>query len=473
MPVLRVRKGKNEGEAYAVFSRKLPTVIGRGEDNEISLDDNRSSRKHAQVVLAWGNWLLQDLGSSNGTLLNGEKVDKARLTDQATVQVGNTLMEFEEHEDFPAPRREIYGSQLLETAREESGLFVYNAYQAALDRPVRVDLFAAEQLPSGELLETLKSAVETAAGLKHDLVHGVITSDFSDSSKSYLVQKSHGGVPLGDQLEDILAEPLEARLQLVAQLLAITREKCSAAPGICVPLSLDQLYLQPTADGGKSLSASALELPTLLSAQNGSLCHLPAYTNFLPPEYCEEENGEPGVPEKSMAYSAAAVSYLLLTGTAVMGDGTAREILQKHQDLKPADASLINSGIPEELSELLSQMLEKEPAKRPSEAELIEPVLTALENNRDVVEIKGDFKEESSPEEIIPAEKAAPPPAATASPAAKAGPAPSISRPRLERNPGPGLGRQLASLPLWTLLWGGLFYGSWKASHLLFKIFMP
>ncbi|MFP6738453.1 MAG: FHA domain-containing protein, partial [Planctomycetota bacterium] len=101
MPVLRVRKGKNEGEAYAVFSRKLPTVIGRGEDNEVCLDDNRSSRKHAQVVLAWGNWLLQDLGSSNGTLLNGEKVDKARLTDQATVQVGNTLLVFQEHEDPP------------------------------------------------------------------------------------------------------------------------------------------------------------------------------------------------------------------------------------------------------------------------------------------------------------------------------------------------------------------------------------
>ncbi|SVC78734.1 uncharacterized protein METZ01_LOCUS331588, partial [marine metagenome] len=41
MPVLRVRKGKNEGEAYTVFSRKDPTVLGRGEDTEVCLDDNR------------------------------------------------------------------------------------------------------------------------------------------------------------------------------------------------------------------------------------------------------------------------------------------------------------------------------------------------------------------------------------------------------------------------------------------------
>ncbi len=470
MPVLRVRKGKNEGEAFAVFSRKLPTVIGRGEDNEISLDDNRSSRRHAQVLLAWGNWLLKDLGSSNGTLLNGEKVDKARLADQDTVQVGNTLMTFEEHEEFPTPRREIYGSQLLETAREESGLFVYNAYQSALDRPVRVDLFASGQLPSGELLETVKSAVDSASNLKHDLIEGVITSDFSDSSKSYLVQRSHGGVPLGDQLEDLLAdEPLETRLQLVSQLLAITLEKCRAAPGICGPLGLDQLYLHPAADGRKSLSAAALELPTLLSTRNGSLCHLPAYTNYLPPEFCGEEAGEPALPEKSMAYSAAAVSYFLLTATPVMGEGDAREILRKHQELKPAPASLINPDIPEELSELLSQMLEKEPAERPSTAELIEPVIVAIENNQDVVEIKGDFREEATPADVKPAEKAAPSPGAPPPLAAKSSPIPAITRPRLESNPGPGL----ATLPLWAILWGGLFFGSWKASHLLFKIFMP
>ena len=153
-----------------------------------------------------------------------------------------------------------------------------------------------------------------------------------------------------------------------------------------------------------------------------------------------------------------------------MGEGDAREILRKHQELKPAPASLINSDIPEELSNLLSQMLEKEPAERPSATELIEPVITVIENNRDVIEIKGDFKEESTPEDIKPAEKDAPPPAPGAPLTAKSSPIPAITRPR---RAGPGLASQMATLPLWAILWGGLFYGSWKASHLLFKIFMP
>lgn len=472
MPVLRVRKGKNEGEAYAVFSRKLPTVLGRGEDAEICLDDNRSSRKHAQVLLAWGNWLLQDLDSSNGTLLNSEKVDKARLPDQATIQVGNTLLVFEENEDLPAPRREIYGSRLLETTREESGIFVYNAYQAALDRPVRIDLFAPGQAPTGDLLDTVTAAVEAASALKHDLIDGVITADFSDNSKSYLVLRSRGGSTLEDELDSIQASALSTRLNLVRQLLLITIERC-LIPVTCCPLSLCQLHVQPEADGEKSLSAAAVELPTLVSTRNGSLCHLPAYTDYLPPELSEEENREGAMMDKALAYSAAAVSYFLLTGAPAMGDGETREILKRHRELKPAPANLINSDIPEDLSNLLSEMLEKEPGGRPSTAEILDPVLSGMESNRDVIEIKGNFEAEGGPKDIKADEKPVAPVPVTTPPPTRPEPITGIPRSRLERDSRPSLLGNLATLPLWAILWGILFLGCWKASYHLFAIFMP
>ncbi|MEE3199982.1 MAG: hypothetical protein VX254_08120, partial [Planctomycetota bacterium] len=110
---------------------------------------------------------------------------------------------------------------------------------------------------------------------------------------------------------------------------------------------------------------------------------------------------------------------------------------------------------------------------RPSTTELIEPVITSIENNQDVIEIKGDFKEEEAPADTRPAEKAAPSPGAAPPLAAKSSPIPAISRPRLEKNPGPGLISMLVALPLWAILWGVLFFGSWKTSHMLFRIFMP
>ena len=465
MPVLRVRNGKNEGEAYAVFSRKGPTVLGRGEDTEVCLDDNRCSRKHAHIMPASGNWLIQDLGSSNGTLLNGEKVDQGRLQDQATIQIGNSLLVFEEKENLPPPRREIYGARLLETEREEGGVFVYHAYQAALDRAVRVDLFAGGQAPTGELLDQIQDTVKSAASLKHDHINAIVASEFSDTNKSYLVLKSHGGPSLEKELAGILAEPLAARLDLVRQLLLITLAR-QEIPEICFPINLTQLHAQAGTGAGRILSAAALELPTLLGFLDGSLRHRPAYTNYLPPELSEDGDAGTAQGEKTLAYSIAAISYHLLTGAPAMGEGKTSEILEKHRELKPAPANLIDSNIPEEVSDLLGRMLEKSPAERPSVPEEIDPVISSLAPSAEVVEIQGDYQPEIEPVDRPQVSVAQPP-------LARVGqePKPAISRSRMESPPParPSMLKNLVSLPFWAALWAALFYGSSKVAEILFN----
>ena len=464
MPVLRVRKGKNEGEAYTVFSRKDPTVLGRGEDTEVCLDDSRCSRKHAHIMPASGNWLIQDLGSSNGTLLNGEKVDQGRLQDQATIQIGNSLLVFEEKENLPPPRREIYGARLLETEREEGGVFVYHAYQAALDRAVRVDLFAGGQAPTGELLDRIQDTVKSAASLKHDHINAIVASEFSDTNKSYLVLKSHGEPSLEKELAGILAEPLTARLDLVRQLLLITLAR-QEIPEICFPMNLTQLHAQAGTGAGRILSAAALELPTLLGFLDGSLRHLPAYTNYLPPELSEDGDAGTAQGEKILAYSIAAISYHLLTGAPAMGEGETSEILEKHRELKPAPANLIDSNIPEEVSDLLGRMLEKDPAERPSVPEEIDAVISSLAPSAEVVEIQGDYQPESEPADRPQVSGAQPP-------LARVGqePKPAISRSRMESPPParPSMLKNLVSLPFWAALWAALFYGSSKVAEILF-----
>ncbi len=50
-------------------------VIGRASSNEIPVADERASRRHAEIYSEAGAWFLRDLGSRNGTLLNGSKID--------------------------------------------------------------------------------------------------------------------------------------------------------------------------------------------------------------------------------------------------------------------------------------------------------------------------------------------------------------------------------------------------------------
>jgi len=69
---LTIRHGKRAGQT---FSAPGPVVtIGRVSDNSIVIDDPQVSRHHASLTFEGGQWVLRDLGSTNGTTLNGKPV---------------------------------------------------------------------------------------------------------------------------------------------------------------------------------------------------------------------------------------------------------------------------------------------------------------------------------------------------------------------------------------------------------------
>lgn len=63
-------------------------TIGRGAECDLQMADNRVSRKHILVDFDGEHWIISDLGSANGTYVNGTKIDEMRLPDEAEVQVG-------------------------------------------------------------------------------------------------------------------------------------------------------------------------------------------------------------------------------------------------------------------------------------------------------------------------------------------------------------------------------------------------
>jgi hypothetical protein len=71
-------------------------VLGRGAEADLRIDDPGISRRHAEVQVTPGHGSPQvsitDLGSTNGILVNGQRVQEARLGDGAKVRMGNTTM---------------------------------------------------------------------------------------------------------------------------------------------------------------------------------------------------------------------------------------------------------------------------------------------------------------------------------------------------------------------------------------------
>ena len=65
-------------------------TLGRADDNDVQLRDARASRHHARIIADGTGWSVEDLGSSNGTFVDGAEVRRSRLDRGQTLTLGDT-----------------------------------------------------------------------------------------------------------------------------------------------------------------------------------------------------------------------------------------------------------------------------------------------------------------------------------------------------------------------------------------------
>lgn len=83
-------------ETGAVFElRGTRMVLGRDKNCDIAIRDSNVSRSHAELVLDGSTWMIRDLGSTNGTFVQGREISRASLRDGDMVTVGITSLEFQ------------------------------------------------------------------------------------------------------------------------------------------------------------------------------------------------------------------------------------------------------------------------------------------------------------------------------------------------------------------------------------------
>jgi predicted component of type VI protein secretion system len=95
LPKLRLRREPVRalvaGDREWPLSEKGRWVLGRGSACDVRLDrDDSISRRHAEIAVRAGQCLVRDLGSCNGTLLNGRFVQRARLRRGDILLLGET-----------------------------------------------------------------------------------------------------------------------------------------------------------------------------------------------------------------------------------------------------------------------------------------------------------------------------------------------------------------------------------------------
>lgn len=83
-----------EAGAGRVIPVERPTLVGRGPDADVLLDDAFASDRHVRFDRVEGRLVIEDLGSTNGTLVNGIAVVGRRTLDRGDlIRLGQTIME--------------------------------------------------------------------------------------------------------------------------------------------------------------------------------------------------------------------------------------------------------------------------------------------------------------------------------------------------------------------------------------------
>jgi pSer/pThr/pTyr-binding forkhead associated (FHA) protein len=88
---LRFISGKYQGGEYPL-SEGQEIVIGRSSELDMVLVEEMVSRKHARIALDGGTITIEDLGSTNGTFVNGEKVQQGTLREGDRVLIGTNIL---------------------------------------------------------------------------------------------------------------------------------------------------------------------------------------------------------------------------------------------------------------------------------------------------------------------------------------------------------------------------------------------
>ena len=221
-------------------------VVGRGAEGRIEpigpravalwVGDSETSRRHLVVRRTASGWRVEDLGSRNGTLVNGERVGRAELVDGDVIEAGGAMLQFAIDGE---PGRSAHDRDLEDAAGAPS---VFQTLNRALEErvalilriaPTRVPVLVHGETGTGK--ELMARAIHDASGRPGAFVavncgampRGLIESElfghrrgaFSGASEDRdgLFRSAHGGTLFLDEVAELPPESQVALLRVLQE----------------------------------------------------------------------------------------------------------------------------------------------------------------------------------------------------------------------------------------------------------------
>lgn len=190
-----VLAGKLAGDKYAI-EREL--TLGRGDQADVKIDDTLISRLHARIFTHEnGSYVIEDLDSRNGTVVNGMAITKQVLTYGDRIQIGSSLLLFAHHdpmEEQVAQRRKLEAIGRLGTGVAHDFNNLLGAVRSSID--FLVALPAQTRVGEPEVREAFED-IRAAASAATEM-----TSRLLGFARE--VQRSHSDVDLSELCQEVV-----------------------------------------------------------------------------------------------------------------------------------------------------------------------------------------------------------------------------------------------------------------------------
>ena len=94
MPRISITEPGKDSQAYSFAIKRMAVSIGRSSSNDITIAHRSVSKKHGTIERHKGGLLIVDHDSTNGTMLDGEKLDQFTLTNGMEFEIGDVPVVF-------------------------------------------------------------------------------------------------------------------------------------------------------------------------------------------------------------------------------------------------------------------------------------------------------------------------------------------------------------------------------------------
>ncbi len=339
----------------------LPCVIGRdSEVSQVPIADSQASRAHASVDNEDDKIYVEDMGSRNGTWLNGQPVTRARVYHGDIVRIGRTHITFEVGDNKPIDPlvgQRLGGFELQEVIGRGRYGTVFKGLQVALGRPVGIKVLAEEYRSDPERVQAFLTEARRAGRLNHPNL--VQVHDVCQVSENYLLIMELMKGSTADVLRDHGAFDETSVLRV---LLHIARALGYAESQRLVHRDVKPDNILVNEENIYKLADLGIAAPI---AENGVATQ---ERIFGSPHYVAPEQARGGaIDGRADLYALGASAFHLLTGKTVF-TGTNRQVVVAHINTPPPDLGKLVPQISDDLVELVNELLEKDPDERPENA---------------------------------------------------------------------------------------------------------